>query len=303
MSVTIVGTVALDSIKTPYGIKEKILGGAATFAGTAASIYSPTNLISVVGQDFPQAYLNFFKERKINIEGIEIAEGKTFHWSGYYEKEMNQAHTIQTDLNVLLGFDPQVPEKFKGGEFVYLGNIDPILQRKVCQQFKKPKLVVLDTMNYWIRETYKELLETLKLIDVLIINDQELRMLTGIDNIIEAMPKAVALGPKTLIIKKGEHGAIMYHNGSYSIFPAYPLARLVDPTGAGDSFAGAFIGYMAKQKEISLENFQKAIIAGTIISSFTVQGFSLDILKTIDQNKIQERFSEIKQFSTLPETI
>jgi sugar/nucleoside kinase (ribokinase family) len=303
MSVTIIGTVAYDSIKTPQGEHNKILGGSATFAGTAASIFTQTNLISIVGEDFKPEYLDYFKSRKINIEGIKIHPGKTFHWKGFYEKDMGQAHTIATDLNVLLEFEPQVPEAIKNTPYIYLGNIDPVQQKKALQQFTKPKLVVMDTMNYWITETNKELKETLKHIDVLIINDQELRMLTGLDNIIQAMPKALEMGPSTIIVKKGENGSIMYNGQTYAIFPAYPLAKLVDPTGAGDSFAGGFIGYVAAQDDLSFETFKRGIIAGTLMSSFKVQGFSVEPLAKIDKNKIQHRFEEMQKWINIPEKI
>ncbi len=303
MSVAIIGTVALDSIKTPKGIHERILGGSATYAGTAARLFAPVSLISIVGKDFPAEHVNYFKSRDINIDGVKIADGKTFHWSGYYEGDMSQAHTISTDLNVLLEFDPQIPPSAKKASIVFLANTDPILQEKAIAQFESPKLIVMDTMNFWIQSKLEDLKKTLKLVDVLIINDQELRLLTGISNIIQAMPKVIEMGPKRVIIKKGEHGAIMFNGKNHFICPAFPLEDLVDPTGAGDSFAGGFCGYLAKAGKQDEATFRQAVVAGTLISSYTVQGFSLDELKKVQPKTLADSYHRFKEFIQLPDAI
>jgi sugar/nucleoside kinase (ribokinase family) len=303
MSVTIVGTVALDTIETPVGKHERILGGSATFAGTAASIFSNTSLVSIVGKDFPQSHIDYFKNRNINIDGIEMAEGNTFHWSGYYKDDMNQAYTVATELNVLLDFDPVVPESAKNTKIAFLANVDPVLQKKAIEQFNSPDLVILDSMNFWIENNVEQLKDTLKLVDVLIINDQEIRLLTGIKNIIEAMPKILEMGPKRIIVKKGEHGSIMFNGKDYFICPAFPLEKLVDPTGAGDSFAGGFSGYLAQADNLDEETFKKAVIVGALVSSFTVQGFSLETLKNLTKDQLNEKYEKLKNFTTFPNKI
>lgn len=302
MPLTILGTVALDSIETPKGSHTRILGGSATYASTAASLFSKVNIVSIIGEDFPETHLEFFEKRGISTNGIEKASGKTFHWEGYYTDDMNEAHTVTTDLNVLLKFSPKIPDKYKSSTIVLVGNFDPNIQKQAIEQFKNPKLVVLDTMNFWIENQLDTLKETLQLIDTLVINDQEIRLLTNIDNIIEAMPEVLKLGPKRVIVKKGEHGAIMYNGDDYFICPAFPLKELVDPTGAGDSFAGGFVGYLAQHTEMTEEDFKNAVIIGTLISSFTVQGFSLDRLKTVDFRMLRAQYNLLKSYMTIPST-
>ncbi|MCP4049925.1 MAG: sugar kinase [bacterium] len=303
MAVTIIGTVALDTIKTPSESHSRILGGSATYAGIAASIFDNISLAGIVGNDFPDSYLTFFESRGIDITGIDISEGKTFHWNGYYEKDMSQAYTVQTDLNALLEFDPDLPEKARQARVVFLANIDPVLQKKTIEQLKRTEVVILDTMNFWIENSLDALKSTLELVDILIINDQEIRMLTGKDNIIQGMSDILELGPSRLIVKKGEHGSIMFNGQDYFICPAFPLKELVDPTGAGDSFAGGFAGYLSQSKVLDEETYKQAIIAGTMISSFTVQGFSMDVLKNIDKDRILRRYKEFEKFTALPDKL
>jgi sugar/nucleoside kinase (ribokinase family) len=302
MSVAIIGTVAFDTVETPAGKREKVLGGSASFAGTAARLFSDVNLISIVGKDFPQEYRDLLSSLDIVTDGIQVSSGDTFHWEGHYHGDMSQAYTDATHLNVLLEFDPNVPESAKDAEIVFCANIDPTLQLKAIKQFRKPQLVVLDTMNFWIESKLDELKETLKHVDVLVINDQELRQLTGFSNIIEGMPHALELGPKRIIVKKGEHGAIMFNGTNYFICPAVPLNKLVDPTGAGDSFAGGICGYLAKYG-ISEDTFKQAVVVGTLISSHTVQDFSLDSLKALNFEQINRRYAEFKQYVTVPEAL
>jgi len=300
MPLTIVGTVAFDSIETPHGKHDKVLGGTASYACVAASLYTDVHMIGIVGQDFPDAHIDFFNSRKINTEGLLKVEGKTMHWVGSYEGDMNMAITKRTDLNVLTQFNPHLHEKARSSKIVFLANTDPLIQKKVILQLKSPHVIMMDTMNYWIQDHRDNLMETLKLIDVLIINDAELRMLTGIDNIVKAMPKVLEWGPKRLIVKKGEHGAIMYNGKTFFICPAFPLNELVDPTGAGDSFAGGICGYLAKADNLDEETYIKAMLAGTLISSYTVQGFSLERLKTLTQEKLHEKYDQLKSYLRFP---
>ncbi len=303
MSITMIGTVALDSIESPHGTFERILGGSATYAATAARIFSPNdiNVISIIGKDFPDEHHAHFATHNINTSGIVVGKADTFHWQGKYEGDMAQAITIATDLNVLLEFDPQVPDTHKDSNFVFCANFDPELQEKAILQFKTPQLVVLDTMNFWIDTKLDAVKKTLKLVDVLIINDQELRLLTGESNIISALPMVTAMGPSRVIVKKGEHGAIMYTEDQHFVTPAFPLSKVIDPTGAGDSFAGAFLGYLSKKGAKTEADFREAVIAGTLVSSFTVQGFSLNQLKTITETALKERYTLFQQYTHAPQ--
>lgn len=302
MTITLIGTVALDSIESPHGNFKRILGGSATYAATAARIFSPNdiNVISIIGKDFPDEHHRHFDAHNINTEGLVVGQGDTFHWQGRYEGDMAQAITIATDLNVLLEFDPVVPDSHKNSPFVFCANFDPELQEKAIRQFNNPQLVVLDTMNFWIETKLENLKNTLKLVDVLIINDQELRLLTGEANIIAALPKLTAMGPSRVIVKKGEHGAIMYTESSHFVTPAFPLKKVIDPTGAGDSFAGAFLGYLSKKGTQTESDFREAVMAGTLVSSFTVQGFSLDQLKTITEPGLRDRYALFQQYTQSP---
>lgn len=295
MSLLVVGTVAFDAIETPFGKTDKIVGGAASYIALASSYFTKEiNLVSVVGDDFPQEFMNTLKGQGVNLEGLQIKQGeKSFFWSGRYHNDMNSRDTLDTQLNVLGDFDPIVPESYKNCEFLMLGNLMPAVQQKVLSQLsKRPKLIVLDTMNFWMDIAMPELMETLKGIDVLTINDSEARQLSGEYSLVKAAQKILAMGPKVLVIKKGEHGALLFNKEEVFFAPALPLEDVFDPTGAGDSFAGGFIGYLAKTKDISFENMKRAIIFGSAMASFTVERFGTERLIGLSQEDVSNRVQE-----------
>lgn len=302
MSLLVVGTVAFDAIETPFGKTDKIVGGAASYIALAASYFTNNiNLVSVVGDDFPQDFMDTLKKQGVSLDGLQIKQGqKSFFWSGRYHNDMNSRDTLDTQLNVLADFDPIVPDAYKTCDFLMLGNLMPSVQQKVLAQLtKRPKLIVLDTMNFWMDIAMPELLETLKGIDVLTINDSEARQLSGEYSLVKAAQKILAMGPKFLVIKKGEHGALLFNNEEVFFAPALPLEEVFDPTGAGDSFAGGFIGYLAKTKDISFENMKRAIIFGSAMASFTVQKFGTEQLIGLSQEDVDERvqdFVDLVQF-------
>lgn len=295
MSLLVVGTVAFDAIETPFGKTDKIVGGAASYIALASSYFTKEiNLVSVVGDDFPQEFMNTLKGQGVNLDGLQIKQGeKSFFWSGRYHNDMNSRDTLDTQLNVLGDFDPIVPESYKNCEFLMLGNLMPAVQQKVLSQLpKRPKLIVLDTMNFWMDIAMPELMETLKGIDVLTINDSEARQLSGEYSLVKAAQKILAMGPKALVIKKGEHGALLFNKEEVFFAPALPLEDVFDPTGAGDSFAGGFIGYLAKTKDISFENMKRAIIFGSAMASFTVEKFGTERLIGLSQDDVSNRVQE-----------
>ncbi len=300
MSLLVVGSLALDTIETPFGKAERTLGGSATFVSVAASYFlQPVRLVGVVGGDFPKEDIEFLKDRGVDLEGLQIIEdGKTFHWHGKYHYDLNSRDTITTELNVFADFDPIIPEAFQRSSYLCLGNINPELQKKVLLQMSGPKLIVADTMNFWIEGKHDALLDVIKHINVLIINDSEARELSGEANLIKAARRIEEMGPKTLIIKKGEHGALLFHENEMFSAPAYPLESIFDPTGAGDSFAGGFIGYLAKTDDISYENMKRAVVYGSTIASFAVEKFSLEGIKDLSYFEIKDRFNEFKRFSS-----
>lgn len=297
-----VGTVAFDAIETPFGKTDKILGGSGTFVGLAASQFGvKTGVVSVVGGDFPQSYLDMMENKGINTDGIEIVkEGKTFFWSGKYHNDMNSRDTLVTELNVLEHFQPVVPEEFKDAGIVMLGNLHPLTQASVLDQMnERPKLVVLDTMNFWMDIALNDLHEVLKRIDVITINDEEARQLSGEYSLVNAAKKIHEMGPKYVVIKKGEHGALLFNEGKMFFAPALPLAEVFDPTGAGDTFAGGFCGYIAKTEDISFENMKNAIIYGSNLASFCVEKFGTQRMEELTQEEVQARlqaFKELTQF-------
>jgi len=295
MSLLVVGTVAFDAIETPFGKTDKIVGGAASYIALASSYFTnEINLVSVVGDDFPQDFMNTLKGQGVNLEGLQIKQGeKSFFWSGRYHNDMNSRDTLDTQLNVLAEFDPIVPESYKNCDFLMLGNLMPSVQQKVLSQLsKRPKLIVLDTMNFWMDIAMPELMETLKGIDVLTINDSEARQLSGEYSLVKAAQKILAMGPKVLVIKKGEHGALLFNKEEVFFAPALPLEDVFDPTGAGDSFAGGFIGYLAKTKDISFENMKRAIIFGSAMASFTVEKFGTERLIGLSDEDVSKRVQE-----------
>ena len=295
MSILVVGTVAFDAIETPFGKTDKIVGGAATYICLSSSFFAKNlNLVSVVGEDFPSEAIQMLKNKSVDIDGLQIKKGeKTFFWSGKYHNDMNTRDTLDTQLNVLENFDPIVPEKYQESEFLMLGNLMPSVQKKVLSQMKKrPKLVVLDTMNFWMDLFMDDLKEALKEVDVLTINDEEARQLSGEYSLVKAAKLILAMGPKYLIIKKGEHGALLFNNEEIFFAPALPLEEVFDPTGAGDSFAGGFIGYLAKTNDISFENMKRAVINGSAMASFCVEKFGTQKLTEITQEDVNARINE-----------
>ncbi|MFA5840396.1 MAG: PfkB family carbohydrate kinase [Candidatus Margulisiibacteriota bacterium] len=297
MTVLIVGTIGLDTLETPFGKKEDVLGGSAVHASIAASFFTKAAIVGVAGSDFPKEHIDFLKLRGVETNGIQIVPGETFRWSGYYEYDMNQAHTRDTRLNVYALFDPKVPENLKSAEYVFLANLNPELQLKVLDQMDKPKLVVMDTMDYWIKNKREALHEVVKRVDVVLMNDGEARQFMETPNIPVAAARLLQLGAKTVIIKKGEHGALLFNKKGHFSAPSYPQAMLKDPTGAGDSFAGGFIGYLAKTGDLSEANIRKAIIIGSVLASFNVEDFSADRMRRLKQKEIIDRFGEFRRFS------
>lgn len=295
MSLLVVGTVAFDAIETPFGKTDKIVGGAASYIALAASYFTKDmNLVSVIGDDFPDDFLNILKKEGVKLDGLQIKKGeKSFFWSGKYHNDLNTRDTLDTQLNVLEHFDPVVPESAKNADFLMLGNLVPAVQQKVIAQMaKRPKLIVLDTMNFWMDVALDDLKKTLTMIDVLTINDSEARQLSGEYSLVKAAQKILAMGPKVLVIKKGEHGALLFNKDEVFFAPALPLEEVFDPTGAGDSFAGGFIGYLAKTKDISFDNMKRAIIFGSAMASFTVEKFGTERLIGLSQSDVEERVQE-----------
>ena len=299
MSLVAVGTVAFDDIETPFGRAERVVGGACTYIALAASYFiKPVQIVSVVGDDFPETMLNELRSRGADTEGVQIKQGeKSFFWAGRYHADMNGRDTLDTQLNVLADFDPILPDSYKNATYLMLGNLTPQVQMRVLDQLTtRPKLVVLDTMNFWMNIAMDDLLKVLKRIDVLTINDEEARQLSGEHSLVKAAAKILNMGPKYLIIKKGEHGALLFSEDEVFFAPALPLEQVTDPTGAGDTFAGGLIGWIAKTDDISFENMKRAIIYGSAMASFCVEKFSIDRLVELDAEKIQQR---VEQFSKL----
>tara|TARA_B100000767_G_scaffold248423_1_gene249318 strand:- start:106 stop:1029 length:924 start_codon:yes stop_codon:yes gene_type:complete len=295
MNLLVVGTVAFDAIETPFGKTDKIIGGAATYICLASSFFvNRLNLVSVVGEDFPSDAIEMLKNKSVNTSGLQVKKGeKTFFWSGKYHNNMNNRDTLDTQLNVLENFNPVVPNDFKNSEFLMLGNLMPSIQKKVLDQMiKRPKLIVLDTMNYWMDHFMDDLKESLKEVDVLTINDEEARQLSEEYSLVKAAKKILLMGPKYLIIKKGEHGALLFNNEEIFFAPALPIEDVCDPTGAGDSFAGGFIGYLAKTNDISFENMKRAVIHGSAMASFCVEKFGIQKLTEINQEEIEKRINK-----------
>jgi sugar/nucleoside kinase (ribokinase family) len=297
LSVLVVGSVALDSVETPFGSVKNALGGSATYISAAASYFTaPIRLVGVVGGDFSRSHIAFLEQRGIDLEGLEVVEdGKTFHWAGRYHYDLNSRDTLATDLNVFEKFDPKIPERYRKSRFVCLGNIDPVLQRRVLEQIEKPRLIICDTMNFWIERKNADLRETLKHIDVIVLNDSEARLLACEPNLIKAARVIRGLGPKIVIIKKGEHGAMLITEQTIFSAPAYPMEDIFDPTGAGDSFAGGFVGWLGRTDDLSEENLKKAVIYGSTMASFCVEKFSVDGLRDLTYLQIQDRYRAFRE--------
>jgi sugar/nucleoside kinase (ribokinase family) len=300
MSLVVIGTVAFDAIETPFGKTNKIVGGAATYASLAAAyFYERVKIVAVVGDDFPESDIDDFHNHHINTEGLQIKKGeKSFFWSGKYHNDMNSRDTLITELNVLADFDPIIPDSYQDCEYLMLGNLTPQVQQTVIKRLKKrPKLIVMDTMNFWMDIAMDDLLETIKLVDVLTINDAEARQLSGEYSLVKAARKILTMGPKYLIIKKGEHGALLFNEDKIFSAPALPLAEVFDPTGAGDTFAGGFIGYMAKVGTVNFNNMKNAIIFGSALASFCVEKFGTEKIKNLTKKEIADRVQEFVNLS------
>ncbi|MGA8767801.1 MAG: PfkB family carbohydrate kinase [Candidatus Acidiferrales bacterium] len=300
MSLLVVGSVAFDGIETPHGKVDRTLGGAASYFALAASHFAPVRIVAVVGEDFTDRDRAVFEGRKIDLAGVERAAGKSFFWAGRYSQNMNERTTLATDLNVFATFDPKLPRSYLDSQYIFLGNIDPTLQRSVLKQIRgKPRLVGLDTMNYWIEGTNAELRETLKHVDILTINDDETRQLTSEHNLLRAAKHIFKMGPSTLIIKRGEHGAIMVHKNFLFSVPAFPLEQVFDPTGAGDTFAGGFMGYLAGKGRVNEQTLRSAMVYGSVLASFTVERFGVERLAKVTRKEITARarlFSKLTSF-------
>jgi len=300
-SILVVGSVAFDSVKTPFGQADEILGGAATYFSVAASYFSPVRVVAVVGSDFGDQYVDVFRKHKIDTEGLARTAGKTFRWKGEYGYDLNEARTLDTQLNVFETFDPVIPESYRSSEYVFLANIDPELQLGVLKQISNPRIVACDTMNFWIKGKIESVKQTIKHVDILIINDAETRMLANESNLIRAANKVLAMGPKTLIVKRGEYGVLMFSGKSIFGAPAFPLEDVFDPTGAGDSFAGGFIGALAQAGDVSERVFRRAIIYGSVMASFNVEQFSLNRLTDLKRDEIDQRFKQFKHLTHFEE--
>jgi sugar/nucleoside kinase (ribokinase family) len=303
MSLLVVGSVAFDSVKTPFGEVEDALGGSATYLSTSASYFTDVSLVAVVGDDFPDKHVNFLKMRKIDVRGLERVPGKTFRWKGQYGFDLNEARTLDTQLNVFESFKPKLPEEYKGADVVFLANIDPDLQYDVLDQVRSPKLVALDTMNFWISGKRDSLIRTLGRVDLLFINDAEARQLTNEPNLVKAARAINSYGPRTVVIKQGEYGVLLFHAGGVFSAPAYPLESVFDPTGAGDTFGGGFMGYLASTLDFSEPAMRRATIMGSVMASFNVEDFSLNRIRDLDYREIENRYREFKRlahFDDLP---
>ena len=298
MGIVVVGTVAFDTVETPFGRGENVLGGSATYFSTSASFFSDVSLVAVVGEDFPEEHVAFLRSREIDLQGLQRLPGKTFHWTGSYGYDLNEAQTLDTQLNVLLEFKPQLPPVYQQTDVLFLANIDPELQLEVLDQVKNPRLVACDSMNFWISSKPAALKEVIKRVDIVIINEGEARMLTNEPNLIKAARQIIALGCKRLVVKRGEYGVLMFTSDSVFAAPAYPLEEVFDPTGAGDTFAGGFIGYLANTGDLSEEGIRQALVFGSVMASFNVEDFSLERLKRLEYQEIEARYRSFRQLTT-----
>jgi sugar/nucleoside kinase (ribokinase family) len=297
LSILVVGSVALDSVSTPYGKADEVAGGSAVYFSIAASIFSNVRLVGIVGTDFPAEYMDLLRQRSIDLRGLEVADGETFRWRGYYGEDLNVAHTIDTKLNVFGQFRPKIPAEFADSEYVFLANIDPALQSEVLAQVERPAFSAMDTMNYWLDQRRDEVARVMGSVDGVIINEEELRQFAGIRNLSSAARAVLELGPKVVVVKKGEYGCALYGEDFYFGLPAFPTDGVTDPTGAGDSFAGGFIGYLAAHGAVDLEIMKRAAIFGGLLASFTVESFSIEKLAKVTIGDIQERFAQFIRYT------
>jgi sugar/nucleoside kinase (ribokinase family) len=298
MSIVVVGTVAFDTVETPFGRGENVLGGSATYFSTSASFFTDVSLVAVVGEDFPDEHVQFLQSRDINTDGLQRIPGKTFHWTGKYGYDLNEAQTLDTQLNVLMEFKPDLPEVYRSAEYLFLANIDPELQMEVLEQMDKPKLVACDTMNFWISSKPEALRRVLQKVDIVVINEGEARQFTGEANLVKAARQIIALGCKRLVVKRGEYGVLMFTADSVFAAPAYPLEEVFDPTGAGDTFAGGFMGYLGNTGDLSEDGIRQAIVFGSVMASFNVEDFSLDRMKRLEFKEIETRYKSFKALTS-----
>jgi len=302
LSILVVGSVGLDDLQTPFGRRKGALGGAATYFSTAASLYGRVSLVAVVGTDFPQEHVDFLAGRGVDLRGLQVAEGKTFRWSGRYDYDLNTAQTLDTQLNVFAQFHPELPADYRSCEYIFLANIDPELQIEVLKQVDEPRLTVLDTMNYWIDYKKDALTRAMTMVDVVLINEAEARQYAQTFSLIRAVRKILELGPEAVVVKRGEYGAVLYLRAggdpcaSCFFVPAYPLEKIEDPTGAGDSFAAGFVGCLAGSADLSAEGLRRAVVHGSVVASFAVQGFSIDRLRTLKMEEIEGRYDDFRRF-------
>ncbi len=301
MSILVVGSIALDSVETPFGRAEEALGGAAVYFSYAASFFNHVRLVGVVGSDFPAEHLELLQGRDIDLSGLERADGATFRWSGRYDFDLNEAHTLDTQLNVFETFSPTIPDSFRDSDFVFLANIQPGLQLDVARQVNSPKVIACDTMNFWIEGAYEQLVETLGAVDILIINDAEARELAREPSLVKAARAIMDMGPETLVVKQGEYGVLMFNRHSVFSAPAYPLEDVYDPTGAGDTFAGGFMGFLSTAADIDDTSIRQAVVFGSTLASFNVEDFSLNRMKRLEMDDILGRYAEFKQLSHFEE--
>jgi sugar/nucleoside kinase (ribokinase family) len=297
MSVLVVGTVAFDSIETPFGSAERILGGSAAYFALGASLFAPVRLVGVIGQDFPEEHLELLSGRGIDLEGLQREKGDTFHWRGRYHEDVNVRDTLELHLNVLSSFVPQLPDRYRDAEYVFLGNIDPVMQLEVLNQIRQMKMVACDTMDHWIRESPGDLKKVLKRIEMLVINDSEARLLSGYNNIVRAARAILKMGPRVVLIKRGEYGVLQFSDSSVFATPAYPLEEVFDPTGAGDSFAGGFLGQLVRSGDTSQGGLRRAIVYGSVVASFTVEDFGVTRLTATSLQDVEERYRQFVQLT------
>ena len=297
MSVLVVGSVALDSVETPFGRVTEVLGGSAVYFSVAASRFTNVRLVAVVGKDFPDEHIQLLRERGVDLTGLQIADGRTFRWVGSYDYDLNVTHTHDTQLNVFGDFHPVLPDSYRDSRLLFLANIHPDLQYEVLRQIPRAELTMMDTMNFWIEGARESLLRVMREVDIVTMNEAEARMLTGKSNLVVAAGEILKLGPKILLVKKGEYGAVMFSEHGYFVAPAYPLEEVIDPTGAGDSFAGGFLGYLARAGTIDGPTLRRAVIYGSVVASFAVAHFSVGRLKTMTEADIRQRYEEFRQFT------
>jgi sugar/nucleoside kinase (ribokinase family) len=297
MTVVVVGTVAFDSIETPFGSAERILGGSASYFALGASFFAPVQIVGVIGQDFPQKYVDLFTQRGIDLAGLKKERGETFHWRGRYHEDINLRDTLELHLNVLAGFVPQLPDSYRDAEYLFLGNIDPVMQMEVLNQVRSVKFVACDTMDHWIRESGEELRKVLPRIETLVINDSEAKLLSGYNNIVRAARAIMKMGPKMILIKRGEYGVLQFSDSAIFATPAYPLEEVFDPTGAGDSFAGGFLGQLARSGDHSERGIRRAIVYGSVVASFTVEDFGVKRLTSVSLADIEDRYTRFVQLT------